>query len=225
VTSTRDSRRAVFRQIAHRPYITWPTYDSTPLYDRSSLGGLEEDVRVVSSAWFDHDEHNSVEHFACSLPLAYVTFDPHDTYAGPTDYEMDPLFRVFVLKELHGWDHETALVEYLDCHPEICEQLELETIPDQSTLWRSWHERFTVGLRETVQTAARTILITAQNAGVPVPREPGRTLPPLENDAEEADVDAQAVLKQAEQIQYLTKFGTDTALQPQTTTVVDAREP
>jgi hypothetical protein len=29
---------------------------------------------------------------------------------------MDTLFRIFVLKEIHGWNHETALVEYLDNH-------------------------------------------------------------------------------------------------------------
>jgi len=53
---------------------------------------------------------------------------------------METLFRVFVLKELHGWDYETALVEYLGRHPALCEHLGLETVPDQSTLWRSWHE-------------------------------------------------------------------------------------
>lgn len=50
---------------------------------------------------------------------------------------MDTLFRVFVLKELHGWAHKTALVEYLARNPNFCEQLELETVPDQSTLWIS----------------------------------------------------------------------------------------
>jgi hypothetical protein len=89
---------------------------------------------------------------------------------------MATLFRLFVLKELHGWEHETVLVDYLENHPELGEQLGFEMIPYQSTLWRSWHERFTADLRETVETAARTILIKAQNAGVGVPREPTRKL-------------------------------------------------
>ena len=89
---------------------------------------------------------------------------------------MDTLFRVFVLKELHGLEHETALYEYLENCPVLCEQLGFETIPEQSTLWRSWHERFTPDLRETVETATRTILIKAQNAGVGIPREPERKL-------------------------------------------------
>ena len=73
---------------------------------------------------------------------------------------MDTLFRVFVLKDLHRWTHETALAEYLTKHPAICERLGLETTPDQSTLWRSWHKRVTAELRSTVETAARTILIS-----------------------------------------------------------------
>lgn len=38
----------------------------------------------------------------------------HNHYAGATRYEMDTLFRVFVLKEPYGWSHETALIEFLD---------------------------------------------------------------------------------------------------------------
>jgi hypothetical protein len=113
VASSCDSRRTVFRRIAHRAYTDWPVYDSTPLYNRTSLTGLESDVRVVSKFWFEHDAHTSVEQFVCFLPLAYFKFDSHDRYGRSTCYDMDTLFRVFVLKELHGWDHETALVEYL----------------------------------------------------------------------------------------------------------------
>jgi hypothetical protein len=60
-------------------------------------------------------------------------------------------------------------------------------VPDQSTLWRSWHHRFTTELQDTVETAARTILIKAQNAGVTVPREPERQS--RRHGAEEAEID------------------------------------
>lgn len=136
---SRESRRTVFRRIARRSYAEWPVYDSTPLYDRTTLAGLESDVRVVSEAWFDHDEHDSIDQFICSIPLAYFIFDAHDYYTASTRYRMDTLFRIFVLKECHGWSHETALVKYLRRRPELCEQLGLETVPDQSTLWRTWH--------------------------------------------------------------------------------------
>jgi len=162
--------------------------------------GLESDVRTVSEAWFAHQSHDSIEQFVCSLPLAYFRFESHDRYAKSTQYEMDILFRVFVLKELYGWNHETELVEYLDSHPELCKQLEFEAVPDQSTLWRSWHERFTADLRETVETAAQTILITAQNEGVAVPRYPERRSPQREADDRESNPDDRTILEQAEQI-------------------------
>ena len=150
-------------------------------------------MRTVSEAWFNHESHNSVEKFVCVLPLAYFRFEAHDCYGRSTRYEMDTLFRVFVLKELHGWEHETELLDYLDRHPALCERLELEAVPDQSTLWRSWNERFTRDIRETVQEAARTILIKAQNADVAVPREPERNLLDRGQNATGPDPDNQAL--------------------------------
>jgi len=172
-------------------------YDTTPLYERSSLAGLESDVRTVSQTWFRHDRHESVETFVCLLPLAYFEFRAHDRYAGPTRCKMDTLVRVFILKELHGWEHETALIEYLERCPDLCEQLGLESVPDQSTLWRSWHNRFTTELRRTVETAARTIPIKAQNSGVTVPRDPERTLPSRGDDKDESDPGNQTILNEA----------------------------
>jgi len=200
VAPTCASRRNVFRWIARKPHVEWPAYDSTPLYDRGSLAGLESDVRTVSEAWFDHDAHTSVELFVCTVPLTYFRFGPHDRYANSTRYEMATLFRLFVLKELYGWDHETALVEYLKRQSDICEQLGIGSIPDQSTLWRSWHTRFTEDLRETVETVARTILITAQNAGITVPREPDRTRRHRDTESGQPNPDNRSVLEQASEI-------------------------
>jgi len=120
--------------MAQRSYVTWPVYNSTPLYDRTSLAGLESDIRTVSGTWFAHGMHNSVEEFVCALPLAYFRFSAHDRYVGPTSYRMDTLFRLFVLEEFHGWEHETALINYLGNRPKLCKQLGFGTIPDQSTL-------------------------------------------------------------------------------------------
>ncbi|WP_336136274.1 transposase [Natronomonas amylolytica] len=194
------SRRRVFREIASQSYVNWLVYDSTPLYDRTSLYALESDIRVVAETWFKQDEHKAVEPFVHSLPLAYIRFDAHDRYAGPTTYEMEILFRLFLLKECYGWDHETALIEYLTQHPDFCEQIGLESVPNQSTLWRSWHHRFTTDLQDTVKTAARTTLTKAQNAGVAVPREPERQSRSRGDENEESDPDNQTVLEQAETV-------------------------
>lgn len=72
-------------------------YDSTLLYDRTSLAELESDVRIVFEIWFDHDKHNLIDQFVCSFPLAYFIFDAHDRYTVSTQYQMDTLFRIFVL--------------------------------------------------------------------------------------------------------------------------------
>ena len=63
--TSHPSQREVFRDVAETPYHKWPAYDATPLYDRSSLGGLEEDIRTVARVWFEHDAHESVEDFVC----------------------------------------------------------------------------------------------------------------------------------------------------------------
>lgn len=69
MAATCESQRTVFRRIAQQPYVEWPTYDSTPLYDRTSLPGLESDIRVVSEVWFSHQEHDSLEQYICELSL------------------------------------------------------------------------------------------------------------------------------------------------------------
>lgn len=200
MAATCESQRTLFRRIAQQPYVEWSVYTSTPLYDRTSLAGLESDIRVVSEFWFTHHEHDSLEQFVCVLPIAYFRFEAHDRYGCSTCYEMDTLFRVFVLKELHGWEHETTLLEHLANHPLLCERLELGTVPNQSTLWRSWHNRFTDELRETVQKAARTILIKAQNADVAIPCEPDQHLPSRGDDTDQPDPGERALLDKAETI-------------------------
>ena len=107
----------------------------------------------------------------------------------------------FLFKEIHGWDHETALLTFLQQRLTLRRDLGFERIPNQSTVWRSWHERFTADLREVAQTAARTILIKAQNAGIAIPREPERK-PSYRNDDDENDSvpDDQTVLKRAKKI-------------------------
>ena len=194
MAATRKSRRTVFRRIARHSHIEWPAYDSTPLYDRTSTAGLESDVHTVSERWFRHDAHESIDEFICSVPVAYFRFGTHDRYEGSKSYDMQTLFRVFILKECHGWDYETALVEYLCRHPDLCDRLGLESVPNQSTLWRSWHQRLTTDLRDTVEAAARTLLIKAQNAEVSVPREPERNSLPQDEDSGGSDPDNRSIL-------------------------------
>lgn len=197
---TAVSRRDVFRSIATTQYLDWSAYDSTPLYEQGSLTALAEDVRTVSGIWFGHPDHDSVEAFVCHYPLSYVEFCPYDRYSGSTQYDMPQLFRAFLLKEVYGWGHEAALVEYLQQHPSQCRSLGFESVPDQSTLWRSWNKRFTADLCETVERTVRTTLINAQNTGIAVPREPERKLRYYDDESGEADPDDQTVLEKTGKI-------------------------
>ena len=118
MVATYESQRSVFQRIARRQHVDWPAYESTPLYDQSSLTALTEDFRIVSGIWFEHSAHDSVEAFVCQYLLSYVEFNPHHQYSGPTRYGMPQLFRAFLLKEVYDWDHETAVVNYLRQHSE-----------------------------------------------------------------------------------------------------------
>ena len=60
-------------------------YGATPLYERSSLDGLESDIRIVSQTWFKHDRHESIENFVCALPLARGG----SAYAVPVSHHYD----------------------------------------------------------------------------------------------------------------------------------------
>jgi hypothetical protein len=116
---TESSCRAIFRAVAQTPHNEWPAYDSTQLYDRSSPAALREDIHTVAREWFDHDAHESVDQFVCHYPLEYVEFDPHDRYTDSTQYGIEQLVRVFLIQELRGWTHETAIVTYLQQQPSL----------------------------------------------------------------------------------------------------------
>lgn len=141
MSSTRTSRRNVFRAIAEVSSLSWPSYDDTRLYDRSSLGPVESDVRAVARVWFEHDAHDSVAEFVSYLPMVHVNFVPHDQSTGATIYEMDQLVRLFVIARVHGIESETVLVEFLQDCLALVEDLAFGMLPDQSTLWRTWNER------------------------------------------------------------------------------------
>lgn len=49
-----------------------------------------------------------------SLPIDLCRASTTRGYSGATRYEMAQLLRAFLLKEIHGWTHETALVKYLN---------------------------------------------------------------------------------------------------------------
>ena len=197
--STSVSRRAVFQTLASKSYYNWPVYDATQLYDCSSLDALEEDIRTVATVWFAQEDHDSVDDFIAEVPLRYVDFDTHDRYRGSTMYKMTTLVRAFLLKEVYEWEHETALIEYLKQNPSIRQRLGFSVVPDQSTLWRTWHQRFPTDLQETIIECARIILRQADRRGVEIPR-PLPHSSRHHNGSGEDDLNDQTLLARADEL-------------------------
>nr|WP_323174412.1 hypothetical protein [Natrialba sp. PRR66] len=76
--------------------------------------------------------------------------------------------RACLLKEINGWD-ETALHDHLRAHSSLRQHLGFEALPNQSTLWRAWNERFSAELRDVVQECADSIVRAARACEVPLP--------------------------------------------------------
>jgi IS4 transposase len=80
-----------------------------------------------------------------------------------------PMVRALMLMDLHGWQHETAVVQYLEKHPDLVDTLGFEQRPDQATLWRARHERFSDEFLDAIEDCARNIRLLADENRVTVP--------------------------------------------------------
>ena len=143
-----------------------------------NLGGLVADVTTVAQTRCEHcEDYADVEALVCDLPVDHLTFIAHDSlapYSGP--YPMALLVRACLLKEINGWD-ETALHDRLQAYPSLRRQLGFETLPNQSTFWRAWNERFSVDLRDAVRECADAIVTAARVYEVPLPDRIGSAEP------------------------------------------------
>jgi putative transposase len=135
-----------------------------------TLDGFVADVTTIAQSQCERWEgYADIEMLICHLPIDHLTFVAHDPlapYAGP--YPMPLLVRACLLKEINGWD-ETALYDHLRAHPSLRQSLGFETLPNQSTFWRAWNERFSEELRNGVQECADAIVVAARACEVPLP--------------------------------------------------------
>ncbi|EMA54539.1 transposase [Halococcus salifodinae] len=148
------------------------------------LGEFVADVTTIAQARCEHaTDYADIETLVCDLPLDHLTFAAHDSlapYSGP--YPMAVLVRAFMIEEINGWD-ETALHDHLRANPALRQDLGFETLPDQSTLWRGWNERFGADLHDAVQECADAIVRAACACEVPLPDRIGS------GEADEPDAD------------------------------------
>jgi putative transposase len=138
------------------------------------LDGFVTDVTTIAQSQCEHaTDCADVETLVCDLPIDHLTFAAHDSlapYTGP--YPLVLLVRACLLKEINGWD-ETALYDHLRAHPSLCQNLGFGSLPNQSTFWRAWNERFSERLRDAVQECADSIVTAARVFEVPLPDRVG----------------------------------------------------
>ena len=134
------------------------------------LDSFVTDVTTIAQSWSEYaTDYVDIETLICRLPIDYLTFAAHDSsapYSGP--YPMALLVRAFLLAEINDWD-ETPLQRYLRHNPSLRRGLGFETLPDQSTLWRGWNQRFSEELRNAVQECAHSIVTAARAYDLSLP--------------------------------------------------------
>nr|WP_239640955.1 transposase [Natrialba taiwanensis] len=134
------------------------------------LDGFVGDVTTIAQSQCERwESYADIETLISHLPIDHLTFAAHDAsapYTGP--YPMAIHVRASLLKKINGWD-ETALHDHLQARPSLRLNLGFETLPNQSTFWRAWNERFSEKLRDAVQECADAIVMAAHACEVPLP--------------------------------------------------------
>lgn len=170
--ATTASKRATFRTIIEHTDYHWPYYRLPDTeYMATDLSALEHNVHRLASVWFKHDAHDDVEAYICWCPLHHLDFEPHDAHSSwhAQSKPVIPMVRALMLMDLHGWNHETAFARYLADHPDLVTSLGFEQRPDQATLWRARHERFSDEFLDAIKNCARNIRLLAGENRVTVP--------------------------------------------------------
>jgi IS4 transposase len=157
-----------------------PLQQKSPEYARKCWGIETEDGKQkpvswrgfhLASYWFGHDAHDDVEAFLAWMPIM-IGGTPIDDpcanwHANTTDFGL--VTRLHLIRLYHNWDHETALCRYLDADPSLRDALDVESCPDQSTLYSAWHDRFTEEYRDDLRDTVEKVVSVARAHGVSVP--------------------------------------------------------
>ena len=172
MVATSASKRAVFQTIAETDEKHWPYYRCpSENYTADDLDALKHDVSTLAHEWFQHDAHDNVEEFISLCPFDYFEFASYDTFPNwhTQSKPVVPMLRALMLMHLHGWEHETPLVTYLDEQEGLADALGFESVPSQATFWRARHERFSRDLLRAIKQCADFVRIHAAWNRVDVP--------------------------------------------------------
>lgn len=149
-----------------------------------NLDEFVADVITIAQSQREHiTDYADIKALICCLSIDHLTFAEHDSfapYSGP--YPIAIHIRASLLKEVNSWD-DTALHDHLRAHPSLRQNLGFESLPNQSTFWRAWNERFSEALRDAVQECTDAIVRAARTCEGSLPDRIGGD----EADESEAD--------------------------------------
>ncbi|ADJ16429.1 MULTISPECIES: transposase [Halococcaceae] len=145
-------------------------FEDDPDGTGDALDGFVADVTTIAQSQCERaGSYTDIETLVCHLPIDHLTFAAQDSLAPYSGrYPMAIHVRATLLMEINGWD-ETALHDHLRTHPSLRQNLGFETLPNQSTFWRAWNERFSEKLRDAVRECADSIVRAARACGVSLP--------------------------------------------------------
>ena len=148
------------------------------------LDGFVGDVTTIAQLQCERwESYRDIEMLIRHLPIDHLMFAAHDSLAPYSGrYPMAIHVRATLLMEINGWD-ETALHDHLRAHPSLRQALGFESLPNQSTFWRAWNERFSAQLRDAVQEGADAIVRAARACEVSLPNRI-ETHEPVDSDAD-----------------------------------------
>jgi putative transposase len=134
------------------------------------FGEFISEVTTIAQSRCEHcKDYADIEMLVCRLPIDHLTFAAHDAftpYSGP--YPMATHVRACLIKEINGWD-ETAIHDHLRANSALRRRLGFDSLPNQSTFWRGWNERFSTELRDAIRECANRIVTTARACDVSLP--------------------------------------------------------
>lgn len=115
------------------------------------------------------------------------------------------MVRALMLMDLHGWAHETAFAQYLAEQSDLVTALEFDKRPDQATLWRARHERFSDELLNAIGECVRSIrLLAGENRVTVPPRKTDRTtesdVPKPWEQAEDDEPSQREIIQRADEL-------------------------
>jgi hypothetical protein len=110
-----------------------------------------------------------VEDLVAEAPAKYLELQDQYDHSQGDPYPWDAIFRAHVLRLVKGWKHEKALHTYLKKRPFLVADLGFDSIPNQSTLWRAWEDRFTDEVKEAIRITAEIAVEHARKHDAPAP--------------------------------------------------------